>query len=280
MLPIRKRGLFESSRVVYLRVEDVRTPAAPRKPHDSEAMRELVGSVTKYGVLQPLTVRRADGGFELISGERRLRAAQLAGLSEVPCIVLAVGEEQSAALALAENLQHRGMDYVEEARALRRLITQFGYSQEQAAQAVGLTQPAVANKLRLLRLEPALLELARDLGLTERHARALLRLETDSERETALTAIAREGMNVARADAYIDALAAGIDPNPPPEPEPPPKRAHITFAIRDVRFFLNTLERAADIMRQSGTHIEITREDMAGEIRVTVRIATGGENTS
>jgi ParB family chromosome partitioning protein len=267
MLTIKKRGLFETTRVVYLPTGELRPREAPRANDNPAAMRELAESVAKYGVLQPITVRRGDGGFELISGARRLRAAKLSGLAEVPCIILDVDEEESAALAIVENLQHRGLDFVEEARALRRLVAQYGYSQEQLAHAVGLSQPAVANKLRLLKLPASLLELARDLSLTERHARALLRLATEGDMEKALAEIAREGMTVTRADAYIDALVTGR-----PAPEPEPERGKIIFAIRDIRFFLNTIERAADVMRRAGLTVTVTRTEDVRQTVVTITI--------
>ncbi|MDR3278184.1 MAG: ParB/RepB/Spo0J family partition protein, partial [Oscillospiraceae bacterium] len=131
---IKKRGLFEASRVVYLPMGDISlNPGTPRRDSPPGTMRDLAASIAKYGILQPLSVRRSGGGYELISGERRLRGAMLAGLREVPCIILDVGEQESAALVLVENLQRRDLDFVEEARALARLRGLYGYSQEETA---------------------------------------------------------------------------------------------------------------------------------------------------
>ena len=131
-----------------------RNPYQPRKYFEPEAIRELADSIRQYGVLNPLTVRRTTDGYELIAGERRLRAARAAGLSEVPCLVMSATEEDSSAIALVENLQRRDLDFFEEAAGYRQLIDRYGLTQEEAAHKVGKTQSAVANKLRLLKLSP------------------------------------------------------------------------------------------------------------------------------
>ena len=154
----RGRGLLESGRILYLPVGQIHpNPSQPRKIFDADGLQELAGSIRTYGILQPLTVRRRNGEYELVAGERRLRAAKIAGMTEVPCILLTVDEEQSGMVALVENLQRRDLDYIEEAQGLARLMRQYGLNQEQAAARVGKSQSAVANKLRLLRHSPAVL---------------------------------------------------------------------------------------------------------------------------
>ena len=167
-----------------VRVSDiVRNPNQPRKYFDPEAIAQLAESIRQYGVLNPLTVRRAPGGgYELVAGERRLRAARVAGLNDVPCLVIAADNEDSSAIALVENLQRRDLDFFEEAEGFKRLIDQYGLTQEEAARKVGKTQSAVANKLRLLRLSQQNMELIRSANLTERHARCLLRLDDETDR--------------------------------------------------------------------------------------------------
>ncbi len=159
-----------------------RNPYQPRKYFEPEAIRQLADSIRQYGVLNPLTVRRTTDGYELIAGERRLRAARAAGLSEVPCLIMSATEEDSSAIALVENLQRRDLDFFEEAAGYRQLIDRYGLTQEEAAHRVGKTQSAVANKLRLLKLSPETMQMIRDGGLTERHARAILRLPTEEQR--------------------------------------------------------------------------------------------------
>ena len=172
-MKLQRKGEFLSTRVQYIPLGRIRpNPQQPRRSFDEEGLAELAASIRSCGILQPLTVRRAGDGYELVAGERRLRAARIAGLREVPCLVAQVGEEDSALLALMENLQRRDLDCWEEAQAIARLISRYGLSQEEAARRLGRAQPTVANKLRLLRLPEDVRALLRENGLTERHARA------------------------------------------------------------------------------------------------------------
>ena len=191
-------------------------PNQPRRAFDGERLAALAESIAQYGVLSPITVRLRYGRYELIAGERRLRAARLAGLARVPCLVLDVDLEESGLLAMVENLQREDLDFVEEARGIENLIRLFDLSQEEAARRLGLSQSAVANKLRLLRLPPDILAALRDKGLTERHGRALLRLGSAEEQRAALAAVCEQGLNVAQTDAYIDALLAARKAGAPP----------------------------------------------------------------
>ena len=204
-----QRGEFLSSRVRYIPINAVRpNPQQPRRSFDETALRELADSIRAYGILQPLTVRDKGGFYELVAGERRLRAARIAGLREVPCLVAEVGEEDAALLALIENLQRRDLDYMEEAAAIARLIRRYGLSQQQAADKLGKSQPAIANKLRLLRLPPPVTDCLRQYGLTERHARTLLRLTDPEQQLAAARHMGQRGLNVAQAEQYVDALTA------------------------------------------------------------------------
>ena len=183
-------------------------PVQPRRFFDDSALEELSRSIRSYGILNPLTVRCCGRKYELVAGERRLRAAKLAGLREVPCILLDVNMEDAGLLALVENLQRRDLDFIEEAMGLSRLIRMFGMSQEEAARRIGKSQSAVANKLRLLKLPPDVLEKLRASGLTERHGRALLRLSDPNAQRAALEIIAERSMTVAAAEEYIESLLA------------------------------------------------------------------------
>ena len=203
---LRRKGLYETGRVIYLHPDVLHpNPNQPRKRFSPDGLEELAASIREHGVLQPLTVRKVDGSFELVSGERRLRAARMAGLSEVPCIVIDVDGVCSSLLALVENLQRRDLDFLEEAMALDRLIHTYDLSQEEAARRIGKSQSAVANKLRLLKLSPRLLDRLRQNGLTERHARALLRLETEEQQWEVLEYVIDHHLTVAQTEAYIAA---------------------------------------------------------------------------
>ena len=200
----------------------------------------------------------------MVAGERRLRAARMAGLREVPCLIAAVGEEDAALLALIENLQRRDLDYLEEAAAISRLIGRYGLSQQQAAEKLGKSQPAIANKLRLLRLGPPVTDCLRQFGLTERHARALLRLTDPEQQLAAARHMGQRGLNVAQAEQYIDALAA--------RNRTEPLRRRPTYIIKDVRLFLNSVERGVRLMQSAGVGAEVGRRDTDEEILLTIHI--------
>ena len=256
---------FLSSRVRYIPINTVRpNPQQPRRSFDETALRELADSIRAYGILQPLTVRDRGGFYELVAGERRLRAARIAGLREVPCLVAEVGEEDAALLALIENLQRRDLDYMEEAAAIARLIGRYGLSQQQAADKLGKSQPAIANKLRLLRLAPPVIDCLRQYGLTERHARALLRLTDPEQQLAAARHIGKRGLNVAQTEQYIDRLTAENRTEPP--------RRRPTYVIKDVRLFLNSVERGVRLMQSAGVGAEVGRRDTEEEILLTIHI--------
>lgn len=259
----KAKTLLESGRIIFLPVDELRpNPAQPRRIFDETALQELAASIRQYGVLQPLSVRRRADGYELVAGERRLRAAKLAGLRSVPCVLLVLDDTQSGLVALVENLQRKDLDYLEEAAGLAQLIRRYGLSQEQAAARIGKSQSAVANKLRLLKLPEDTLRALRDGGCTERHARALLRLEDPSLRQKALEQILSRQLTVAQTDALVDQLLS-----------PPPRtRTKRTFVVKDVRLFLNTLTRSMALMRSAGVDARCDRQDKDGEILLTIRI--------
>ena len=252
-----------------VRVSDiVRNPNQPRKYFDPEAIAQLAESIRQYGVLNPLTVRRAPGGgYELVAGERRLRAARVAGLNDVPCLVIAADNEDSSAIALVENLQRRDLDFFEEAEGFKRLIDQYGLTQEEAARKVGKTQSAVANKLRLLRLSEQNMELIRSAGLTERHARCLLRLDDETDRINATNYIIEHALNVSRAEQYVDALL--LEKQSPPVPGGERK---VVRLIKDVRFFLNTLNRAVGVMVDAGIGATVDQTEEDDCLTLTIQI--------
>ena len=252
-----------------IRVSDIaRNPNQPRKYFDPEAIAQLAESIRQYGVLNPLTVRRSpSGGYELVAGERRLRAARVAGLNEVPCLVIAADNEDSSAIALVENLQRRDLDFFEEAYGFKRLIDQYGRTQEEAARKVGKTQSAVANKLRLLRLSQKNMELIRSANLTERHARCLLRLDSEEERINATNYIIEHDLNVSRSEQYIEELLKERETELPAQQE-----RKVVRLIKDVRFFLNTLNRAVGVMVDSGIGATVQQQDSEDGLTLTIVI--------
>ena len=248
--------------VLDLPVGDIRpNPHQPRQEFRPEELAELALSISQVGVLQPLSVRRTEAGWELIAGERRLRAAELAGLPCVPCLPVEADDDSSALLALVENLQRKDLDVWEEAAALRRLIDRHHLSQEEAARRVGKSQSAVANKLRLLKLPQNVIDSLRAHHLSERHARALLRLEDPEEQWAVLEHILKRRLNVAQTEAYIDRLKSES-----------PRKAAPVYRIRDVRLFLNTVKRSLAVMQSAGVDARCGREETDSEITLTIHI--------
>lgn len=250
--------------VLELPTSDIRpNPHQPRREFPPDELAELALSISQVGVLQPLSVRRTDAGWELVAGERRLRAAQLAGLPRVPCLPVETDEDGSALLALVENLQRQDLSVWEEAAALRQLIDRHHLSQEEAARRVGKSQSAVANKLRLLKLPQDVIDSLRTHRLTERHARALLRLDGPERQRSALAHIVERQLNVAQAEAYIDRLSRR---------EAAPRRAAPVYRFRDVRLFLNTVKKSLAVMQSAGVDARCGREETDSEITLTIHI--------
>ena len=268
MQALRSRPNVRRGNIVWLPTEEIApNPVQPRKRFDDKALEELSQSIQSYGILNPLTVRCRGGRYELVAGERRLRAAKLAGLAEVPCILLDVNMEDASLIALVENLQRRDLDFIEEAVGLSRLIRMFGLSQEEAARRIGKSQSAVANKLRLLKLPRDVLEGLRDQGLSERHGRALLRLNDPNAQRMALAYMAENNLTVAAAEEYIEALLSAPEETPSDKPEP--KR---TLVLKDVRVFLNSLNRSLDLMKQGGIDAGVHREETEDTLILTISI--------
>ncbi len=238
-------------------------PAQPRKSMDSDELQSLAESIRANGVLQPLTVRRMkDGLYELIAGERRLRAAKLIGLAAVPCIVIDTTGQQSAVLSVLENLQRKDLTFFEEAMAYSALINDWGITQEQAAVKLGKAQSTIANKLRLLRLSEVEQQLIIKYRLTERHARALLKLEDASQRRQVLDTIALKGLNVGQTEEYINKMLSYI----------PKPRQEKVIVVKDVRLFINTVTKAVSIMQKAGVDAQAKQVEKDDYIEYIVTI--------
>ena len=249
---------METGRVVFLPARAILpNPAQPRKIFKEDALEELAQSIRRHGILQPLSVRRVGTQYELIAGERRLRAGIRAGLTEIPCIVMSMDDRESGMTALVENLQRQDLDYIEEARGICHVMEQWSMSQEQAAQLLGKSQSSVANKLRLLRHSPPVLQRLRETGLTERHARALLKLTSEEEKLQTIDAIVRQGMSVARTEQYIEALL-----NDQGEKQPRP----------NVSSFLRSVSQTLSRIQQSGIPAVSERIETEDQIVLTITI--------
>lgn len=249
---------METGRVVFLPARAIRpNPAQPRKSFPPAQLQELCDSISCHGILQPLSVRRVGNSYELIAGERRLRAAQMAGLTEIPCIVMTMDEKESTMAAMVENLQRQDLNFVEEAQGLSVLLDKCGMSQEQAAAMLGKSQSAIANKLRLLRHSPPVLEAMLAAGLTERHARAMLKLPTESQKLSAIATVAQLGMSVAKTEQYIDRLLQ--------EKQPQSRKPNITA-------FLHNLTQSLSRIQLSGVPAVSERRETESQIVLTITI--------
>ena len=249
---------METGRVMFLPARAIRpNPAQPRKVFREEALSELADSIRQHGILQPLSVRRTGTGYELIAGERRLRAALMANLSEIPCIVMNMDDRESSLAAMVENLQRQDLDFAEEARGISCLMRDWNMSQEQIARMLGKSQSAIANKLRLLRHSDKVLNTLRDNGLTERHGRALLKLEQEDEKLAAIDEIVRRSMSVAMTERYIQELLEGQQKSP--------RRVNVGT-------FLNSLNQSLARIQLSGISAVSERRETEDEIVLTITI--------
>ena len=245
---------METGRVVFLPERSIRpNPAQPRRIFKPEALTELSDSIRQHGILQPLSVRRTDSGYELIAGERRLRAARMAGLTDIPCILMQMDDGESEIAAMVENLQRQDLDFVEEAMGISRLMSRWNLSQEQVARRIGKSQSAVANKLRILRHSDRVLQALLEAGLTERHARALLPIEDE---EVKLSLIAQK-LPVSRLEAKVALLSS---------PAPPQKRP------AEVGSFLRSMNTALKRIRTGGIAAISEQRETESQIVVTITI--------
>lgn len=295
-----------AGKVVLLGVNEIApNPAQPRQTFDLEALKGLSDSIRVNGILQPVLVRKTDSGdqpYELISGERRLRASKLCGNETIPAVIMDSTARQSAVFAILENIQRRDLNLFEEAAALRTLVVEWGVTQEEAAAKLGMAQSTIANKMRLLALSPKEQRIILENGLSERHGRALLRLQSGESRELAAALIAEKHLTVRETEELVSRLLAGetLDeifqppkpavPAPVAAPQSPVqmlspildkkigrKKARKVLLVKDVRVFLNTVNQAIDAMKHAGIPAESEREDHEEYIEYRVRIPVQGK---
>ena len=266
MMSIIKEQYIPRESIVQIPVDKILpNPFQPRKNFDDESLDEMAQSIKEYGVLQPITVRKVSPTlYELIAGERRLRACKYAGLSKIPAIVTELSDSDSAAVALVENLQRQDLSFMEEAEAYSALIAIHGFTQEHIASKLGKTQSTVANKLRLLRLPESVKNIISAYKLTERHARAILRIPDEERQIQALKKICDNSYNVNETDAYVDKLL-----KPKETPPHAPKRISI---LKDIRIFMNTINRAVSVMVESGINAVSTHTEYDGYYEYVIKI--------
>lgn len=254
-------------RVVNLPMSMIKpNPYQPRKHFDMTSLRELSASIEEFGVIQPISVRRVDDGFEIIAGERRFRAAENIGLTEIPAIIMNADEHKSALMALLENLQREDLCFFEIAEGYQKLIREQGMTQDDLARKLGKSQSTVANKLRLLRLSPRVKKIIRDFSLSERHARALLNIPDEDRQLAAVQTICRERLNVQQSEELVKKIMS--------QPVEPPQPKAKTPTSKDVRIFTNTLKKALDIMRENGVCADMQKTDREWGVEYLIKVRT------
>lgn len=241
-----------------------KNPSQPRITFEQTEIENLALSIQQNGLLQPLTVRKLSNSYELISGERRLRALKFANISRAPCIIIDVSDKQSAVFALLENLQREDLNYFEEACALKSLIVEWGVSQQELGTKLGKAQPTIANKLRLLKYDSDIQELLIKSNINERQSRALLKIEDKELLSSAVSYIAEKQLNVAQTERYIEELLS------PQNQKPNRKKFHPI--VKDIRIFMNTINHAVTLMNQSGINAVSEKKECDDFIEYTVRI--------
>lgn len=263
----------ELGRIIDVSITDiVPNPHQPRKHFAIDELTSLAKSISKEGIIQPLTVRRDNVGFELISGERRLRAAKLAGLRSVPCIVINADQRRSSVLALIENIQRADLNCFEEAEAISKLINEGGLSREEAAAHLGMAQSTLANKLRLLKLSPSEQDIIREKRMGERHARALLKIQDENIRKETLIKAAEGGWTVETLEKYIMRM----------EREEAKKSSYEkrSVMLKDVRLFFNSVNKALNVMKMAGIEAETKKTEYEDYIEYVIKIPNEDKSKS
>lgn len=245
-------------------------PSQPRKVFDEAMLGELAESIKQYGIMQPISIRKImTNYYEIVAGERRLRAVKSLGLETIPAIIVNVTEKDSAILALVENLQRENLNYMEEAKGYQHLIHDFELKQQELAKQLGKGQSTIANKLRLLQLSDEVQDLLLEGSLSERHARALLKLPSNEQQLMVVKKMIDENMNVSLSEKLIHKILNSVD-----DETDPPKKAIFKGYLKDIRLFTNTIKQAVDMVQTAGLEVDyqIKQTENSYEISISIPI--------
>jgi len=256
---LSQQQLYCPSKILYISLSDINLPPAYRRRQWTSDDDELARSIARYGVLLPVTLRRGDNKYDLISGTRRFYASRRAGLRSIPAVIVDLSSPEGELMALTENHNRKAFDYVEEAEELHRIITVHGLSREEAARRMGKSPSAVSNKLRLLNMPKELLYYARDSGLTERHVRALLRLSNSRTIARVMETVIEKDLSVSETEQHIDEILN-------------PKKENI-LALGSTGLFLNSVYHSADMMQKSGYRVDIQKRENESSIELNITLS-------
>jgi len=266
----RMLGRDHAARIANLPVDRIKpNPFQPRRNFPENELAELAQSIRAYGLLQPVIVREQGENYQLIAGERRFRACCLLGHTSIPAVIQTLDDEKAAAFALIENLQRQELNYFEEARAYQVLLKSFGLTQEELARRVGRSQSSIANKLRLLRLAPEVQGIIVTDTVSERHARALLRLNSSEMQMEVIRRIYDQELTVKETEQLVEKLSQN---NLPQEVRDRPGVQSIAPIIRDARIFMNTIKETVKRARKTGVDIFMIEKDSEEEYEITIRV--------
>ena len=254
--------------IKYIQIADIRpNPYQPRKTFNQKALEELSESIKSYGVIQPISVRFLNGtSYELIAGERRLRASEMAEFDEIPAIVVEYKDKESAMIALIENLQREDLNFIEEADAYSNLILDHGFTQQEIASKMGKSQSTIANKLRILKLPEDIKKSLIENGLTERHGRALLKLSEDDLKREILEKVIKNGLNVSKTESLVEDILDDLTKIEVDQPKQSIK------GMINIRIYLNTIKKAFSTIKDTGLEAEYKEVDKGDYVEVVVKI--------
>lgn len=244
-------------------------PYQPRKVFSDDALHELANSILEHGLMQPITVREIGGFYELIAGERRLKASKLAGLETIPAVIVEVTTKDSAVLALIENLQRENLNFLEESQAYYTIMQDYGYTQQELANTLGKNQSTIANKLRILKLSPKIQKIIVENNLTERHARALLKLPSEEHQVTILEKVIKQELNVKRTEQLIEQMLVDITKE---EIIKHKSNQKVKTYIRDMRLVTNTITEAVNLIQKAGIDAKYTMKEQADSYEIRIKI--------
>ena len=268
---IKILGIKNELKITFIPLNDIfRSPYQPRKAFNEEEMAELSRSVQNYGIIQPIIVRPFENKYQIVAGERRFRACKMLGLKEIPAIIQEITDEKAAEISIIENLQRKELNFFEEANAYSQLVSFFGMTQEEIAVRVGKSQSAIANKLRLLRLPEQVRDKISPDMISERHARALLKINNAEVQLAILNQIYEKDLTVKQTENLVLKVSQNNIPREDNKSDP---GQNFSLVIRDARIFLNTIRETVKRAKQTGVDIVIQENDGEEEYEVLIKIA-------